>query len=57
MAVAMTFDRRRVLIDAGWIEKYAHLFGYTQARDGVWVPKSDLDAYENGTREFRTEGN
>jgi hypothetical protein len=57
MAVAMTFDRRRVEIVAGWIEKYAHLFGYTQARDGVWVPKSDLATYENGTRKFRTEGN
>lgn len=57
MAVAMTFDRRRVLIDAGWIEKYAHAFGYTQARDGVWVPKSYLLAYENGTRKFRREKN
>ena len=57
MAVAMTFDRRKVEIDAGWIEKYAHLFGYTQARDGVWVPKSYLLAYENGTRKFRRDGN
>ena len=52
MATAMTFDRRRVLVNADWITKYAALFGYTQARDGVWVPKSDLVPYENGTRKF-----
>jgi len=53
MATAMTFDRRRVQVNADWITKYAALFGYTQTRDGVWVPKSDLVPYENGTRTFR----
>lgn len=52
MATAMTFDRRRVLINADWIAKHAALFGYTQASDGVWVQKSDLVPYENGTRKF-----
>jgi hypothetical protein len=52
MAVVMTFDRRKVLVDAAWVAKNATLFGYTQAADGVWVPKSDLAAYENGTRKF-----
>jgi len=50
--IAMTFDRRRVEFDGPWLRKNADLFGYTQAKDGVWVPKSDLEAYENGTRLF-----
>lgn len=52
MAVAKRLIVRKIEIDAGWIEKYAHLFGYTQARDGFWVPKSYLATYENGARSF-----
>jgi hypothetical protein len=55
IAVVMTFDRRRVEFDNEWVTKNAHLFGYVQATDGVWVPKSDLVAYENGSRKFQTE--
>jgi hypothetical protein len=51
--IAMTFDRRRVGVDGPWLRKNADLFGYLQAKDGVWVPKSDLEAYENGTRLFQ----
>ena len=51
--IAMTFDRRRIEFDGSWLRKNADLFGYTQAKDGVWVPKSDLEAYENGTRLFQ----
>jgi hypothetical protein len=55
MAVVMTHDRYRKTYDLDWLIKNAAFFGYTPAADGVWVPKSYLAAYEDGTLKFVDE--
>jgi hypothetical protein len=53
MATVMTANRVRVAIDAAWMQANASLLFYTQASDGVWVPRCDLVQYEAGRRPFR----
>lgn len=52
MATVMTWNRKRVLIDAVWMKQFAATLCYTQASDGVWVPKCDLVQYEARRRQF-----
>jgi hypothetical protein len=52
IAVVMTSERKRILVDAVWMVANAANLYYRQARDGVWVPSCDLFQYEAGRRPF-----
>jgi hypothetical protein len=49
-ATAMTATRERVQVDAAIMAMIGPILLYTQASDGVWVPKCDLAQYEAGRR-------
>ena len=55
MQSIMTFDRHKKPFNGDWLKRFGALFGYTQATDGVWVPRSYLAAYEDGTLTFVDE--
>ena len=50
MATAMTATRERVQVDAAIMAMIGPIMLYTEASDGVWVPKCDLAQYEAGRR-------
>lgn len=53
MATVMTFDRKKIMINAEWMQANATLLRYAKASDGIWVPICDLQQYEIGNRPFR----
>ncbi len=52
VATVMTANRVRIQISLEWIQKNAKLFGFVQAKDGIWLPACDLAQYEAGNRSW-----